>query len=619
MNQRLPLRALLVLAVLTAAHGGTFYVDCAAGNDAHDGLSPSSAFGTLAAISSRTFAPGDQILLNRGTTCKGIFSALGSGTPTAPIVLGAYGSGAAPIINGGTYIAAVWLFNQQGWHIENLETTGGTLYGIHIGGDSGPLTHFRITNVAVHDVNGALTTKDSGLIVISPAANGATFNDVVIDGASAWSTTQWAGIEVMGASYQGNMDGPHGLNVTVRNSIVHDVYGDGIVLSMVQGGLIEKSSAWRTGGQPTETIGTPGGIWTWMCNNCTSQFNESWLSTSPGVDGGAFDIDWGTRNNVVQFNYGHDAKGYCASVFGAETLTTSNATVQYNVCVNNARDSAMALRQGDIFLSTWDNGHLDGVSIHDNAIYWSPATDAFVLNNSADFTGAGLNTFKHNILISLVPSFILSNTSVTLDQNNYWVLNGATPKFEYGGSTPTDFASYQAATSQDRHGRVAPLPTVPAAKPRGSLDPSLLEDAQGSPALISLVDDSADSHSQIVVLRSMQEQYWRQGLKLRLLGSPSPDWRLDSIPLASDQTPAAAAVGSTRPMTFLVAADGTIVQRWTGFIPAQYPGLAIQKLLGTWQFGEYFIPSAHLPLKRILPIRPHAVGQAAGAPGSVSQ
>ena len=369
MNQRLPLRALLVLAVLTAAHGGTFYVDCAAGNDAHDGLSPSSAFGTLAAISSRTFAPGDQILLNRGTTCKGIFSALGSGTPTAPIVLGAYGSGAAPIINGGTYIAAVWLFNQQGWHIENLETTGGTLYGIHIGGDSGPLTHFRITNVAVHDVNGALTTKDSGLIVISPAANGATFNDVVIDGASAWSTTQWAGIVVMGASYQGNMDGPHGLNVTVRNSIVHDVYGDGIVLSMVQGGLIEKSSAWRTGGQPTETIGTPGGIWTWMCNNCTSQFNESWLSTSPGVDGGAFDIDWGTRNNVVQFNYGHDAKGYCASVFGAETLTTSNATVQYNVCVNNARDSAMALRQGDIFLSTWDNGHLDGVSIHDNAIY----------------------------------------------------------------------------------------------------------------------------------------------------------------------------------------------------------------------------------------------------------
>jgi len=200
----------------------------------------------------------------------------------------------------------------------------------------------------------------------------------------------------------------------------------------------------------------------------------------------------------------------------------------------------------------------------------SPATDAFVLNNSADFTGAGLNTFKHNILISLVPSFILSNTSVTLDQNNYWVLNGATPKFEYGGSTPTDFASYQ---PQPPRIGMAAWPLCQPCRRQASrfAGSSLLEDAQGSPALISLVDDSADSHSQIVVLRSMQEQYWRQGLKLRLLGSPSPDWRLDSIPLASDQTPAAAAVGSTRPMTFLVAADGTIVQRWTGFIPAQYP------------------------------------------------
>ena len=196
MNQRLPLLALLTLTAMPAACASTFYVDCAAGSDSQDGLSPSSAFGTLAAISSRTFAPGDRIFLNRGTTCKGIFSAMGSGTPAAPIVLGAYGTGAPPIIDGGSYVSAVWLFNQQGWHIENIDTTGGTRYGIHISGDSGPLNHFRITNVAVHDVDGALSSKDSGLIVISPAGNGATFNDVIIDGATAWSTTQWAGIEI---------------------------------------------------------------------------------------------------------------------------------------------------------------------------------------------------------------------------------------------------------------------------------------------------------------------------------------------------------------------------------------------------------------------------------------
>lgn len=618
MNPRAPLLALLALAALPAARASTVYLDCAAGNDSNDGLSPGSALKTLAAINSRTFGPGDTILLNRGTTCSGVFAPQGSGTPTAPIVLDAYGTGAPPIISAGSLNSAVWLFNQQGWYIQNIETTGGTLYGIHIGGSSGPLTHFRITNVSVHDVNGTLTSKDSGLIMISPSGAGVTFNDVIIDGATAYNTTQWAGIEVMGATYAGSMDGPHGLNVTVRNSIVHDVYGDGIVLSMVQEGLIEKCAAWRTGQQPTETIGTPGAIWTWMCNNCTSQFNESWLSTSPTVDGGAFDIDWGTRNNVVQFNYGHDAKGYCASIFGAETLTTTNATIQYNVCVNNARDSAMALRQGDVFISTWDGGYINGVSIHDNAIYWSPAADAFALNNAASFTGVGLNTFKHNILISQVPSLILSNSSLYLDQNQYWVLSGAPGKFEYNTSQSVDFAAYRATTGQDQHGSLAPL-QPPAAPTPGVMDPSLLGNAQGSPVLLSLVDNSTNSHSQIVFLRSMQQQYGNQGLKFVLLGSPDPNWTVDGIPVASDQTPAAAALGFSRPMTFLVDSSGRIVHQWPGFVPAQNLDLAIQKLLGLWTFGNYVIPSAHLPLKGILPVRPHAAPRATAKPAAVSQ
>jgi hypothetical protein len=619
MNVRPPLLTLLTLALLSAAHATTYYVDCSAGSDSNDGLSPGSAFGTLAAINSRTFAPGDSILLNRGATCKGIFSAQGSGTPTQPIVLDAYGSGAAPVINGASYTSAIWLFNQQGWHIQNIETTGGTICGICIGGNSGPLTHFRITNVSVHDVYGTLTTKESGLILISPSGNSATFNDVIIDGATAYSTTQWAGIEVVGATYSSSMDGPHGLDIIIRNSIAHDVYGDGIVLFVVQNGLIEKCSAWRTGQQPTETIGTPGAIWTWMCNNCTSQFNESWLSSSPGVDGGAFDIDWGTRDNIVQFNYGHDAKGYCASIFGAETFTTSNATIQYNVCVNNARDSAMALRQGDIFLSTWDNGNLNGVSIHDNAIYWSPATNAFALNNMATYTGSGLNTFKHNTLISQVPSLILTNNSLSLDQNDYWVLGGASGLFQYGAPPPLDFAAYQAGSGQDQHGRLAPLPSSPPAAPLGVMAPSLLGAAQGSPALISVVDNSTNSHSQIVFLRSMQQQYWSQGLKFQLIGSPDPNWALDGIPVASDQTPAAAALGAARPMTFLVNSNGQIVQQWSGFVPAQNLGLAIQNLLGLWQFGAYVIPSAHLPLKRMLPIRPRPAIRAPAAAGPVSQ
>jgi hypothetical protein len=317
------------------------------------------------------------------------------------------------------------------------------------------------------------------------------------------------------------------------------------------------------------------------------QYNESWLSSSPSVDGGAFDIDWGNRDNTVQFNYGHDSRGYCAAVFGASGLTTVNSIIRKNVCANNGRDAALAKRQGDLFLSTWDNGKLDGVSIHDNAIYWNPDGDSYALNNTADFTGAATNSFEQNTVVSRVPGLILSNASLHFDGNGYSVAGDAPGKFEYGGAKPANFAEYQANSGQDTHSRFAPLRSRVAAKAKGKLDRSLLGDAAGSPALVSLLDNSADAHSQLVFLRSMHEQYASRGLKVRIVGSPDPNWRLDGIPLRSRPSSPHARIE-----TFLVSANGAIVEHWRGFTPAQSLGLAIQKLLGLWTFGDQFVPQA---------------------------
>jgi hypothetical protein len=578
--------AVLVCCTALAMPAGTLFVDCAGGDDARDGLSPSTAVRTIAAVNKRIYSAGDSILLRRGRTCAGMLSPSGSGTAIASITLGAYGSGLAPVIDGGANESAIRLFNQQGWHIENIETTGGSRYGIHVGGDKARMSHFRIADVAVHDVHGALTSKESGLIVFSVSGSG-IFDDVVIDGATAWNTTQWAGIEVVGAAYTGGAEGPHGTNVTVRNSVVHDVYGDGIVLFVVEHGLIERSAAWRTGQQPKETVGTPNAIWTWMCNDCVVQYDESWLSSSPSVDGGAFDIDWGNRNNTVQFNYGHDSKGYCAAVFGASGLTTVNSIIRYNVCANNGRDAGLAKRQGDLFLSTWDNGKLDGVSIHDNAIYWNPDGDSYALNNTAAFKGAAPNSFERNTIVSRVASLIFSNASLQFDGNTYSVAGGFPGKFEYGGAQPTDFAAYQAASGQEEHSLFAPIQHGVDAGANGKLDRSQLGDAAGSPALVSLLDNSADAHSQLVFLRSMKEQYASRGLKVRIVGSPDPNWRLDGIPLRSRPSSRHAGIE-----TFLVSANGALVQHWRGFTSAQNLGLAIQKLLRLWTFGGSFVPRA---------------------------
>ena len=80
---------------------------------------------------------------------------------------------------------------------------------------------------------------------------------------------------------------------------MQDVYGDGIILFRDSDGLIETSTAWQTGMQPTETTGTPNAIWTWTCTDCVVRDNEAYLTDSPGVDGGAYDIDWDNTRNTI--------------------------------------------------------------------------------------------------------------------------------------------------------------------------------------------------------------------------------------------------------------------------------------------------------------------------------
>jgi hypothetical protein len=125
--------------------------------------------------------------------------------------------------------------------------------------------------------------------------------------------------------------------------------------------------AYEVGQTPLDDVGTPNAIWTWDCQQCTVQFNEAHHTHSPGVDGGAFDIDWDNVDNVVQYNYGHHNDGYCVAVFGAEGTTTTGSVVRYNVCADNSQAADIAY-QGDIFLYTWNDGALGDVQIYNNTV-----------------------------------------------------------------------------------------------------------------------------------------------------------------------------------------------------------------------------------------------------------
>jgi len=444
----------IAFASMCPIRAETYFVDCLAKEGRNSGTSQSDPWKSISEVSDRTFSPGDSILFKRGTRCSGMLSPAGSGTSQSPIKIGAYGMGALPVIEAGDELnAAVKLFNQQYWNIENIEVVGGNPYGIHVSGDKGTLNHFRIRDVVVRDTSGKVDTKRSGLIAVVAGAPGQTFKDIVIDGATCFNTTQWAGIVVDGGATSFWEGTPiRAEDVTVRNCIVHDVYGDGIILFRVRNGLIENNVSWNTGMQHTQDVGTPNAMWTWTCDNCIVQFNEGFFADSPGVDAGVFDIDWGCTDNIIQYNYAHDSQGYCASVFGAGGKTTTNSIIRYNICVNNGRSPRLAERQGDIFLSTWDGGSLDGVKIHNNTIYWNPPTDAAALLNQAEFVGHRPNVFQNNLIYSTVPALVKSNGALSLDHNLYWYTGLSNPKWFYGDEEFADFGNFQSSTRQERNG-----------------------------------------------------------------------------------------------------------------------------------------------------------------------
>jgi hypothetical protein len=568
----------LVLLAASRAAGETYHLDCLAGSDSANGLSPETAWRTRAAIKDHIFAPGDALLLRRGSRCGGMLSPAGSGTALRPITLGAYGTGPAPIVDGGRDESAIRLFNQQGWHIENIETTGGVRYGIHIGGDNSAMNHFRITNVNVHDVHGPLTSKESGLIVLRAPGPDASIHDVIIDGVTAWNTTQWAGVMVVGAYYQQSLNGPRGSNVTIRNSLVHDVYGDGIILFIVQNGLIERSAAWRTGQQPIKTIGTPNAIWTWMCNECTVQFNESWLSSSPEKDGGAFDIDWGDRNNVVQFNYGHQSKRYCAAIYGAERLETTG-TIRDNLCIANSQGPKSGT---DFEYYTWNSGWVGGSSIEHNVSCLAPQAESPVLWATTDLNALdvrGLNRFHHNKVYSTGRLLVDAYSPLQLDFNSYWSTAKGSPRFNFNKVSYEGFQAYQAGSGQDANGSYGPM-AVPADAEAEILPADVLASYRGSALLVSFLDSSADALGQLAVLRSMQAQYAARGLNVAVGGGPKPSWPLRDLAALSDAETASRLGVQRVPATFLIDAQGTIVKRWDGYASFFQVGPAVSRVLG---------------------------------------
>ena len=455
MNPLPVLRNLLLLSVLLAGpwvsqqvSASSFVVDCSQ-SAAGDG-SQEHPWNQIGVVNAQTFHPGDVILLRRGTVCHGSLSLHGSGSVEARIRLTAWGEGPRPrIVADKTDTQALILKNAEYWQIDSLDIAGGNTYGVLVTGDQDQvLNHITLRNLVVHDVfGGELHNKDNGLVVFLRGSKQQRFNHVLIENVTAAHTNQWAGI-MMGAGDFNVEEEGYNRDVTIRNSVAHDVYGDGIILFRVREGVIDSSAAWLTGQQPTQNVGTPNAIWTWSCTDCAVRNSESFLTESPGVDGGAYDIDWATTRNTVENNYAHDTQGYCVAVFGAGYVT-HNAVVRNNVCVNNGLSPRMSRTEGAIYVYTWNDGKIDGMTIERNLIDWNPPAPAAPIVNDQGTELAGPVTFRDNVIRSASPVLLRSfGDQLAFAGNKYIYAGLVKPSWVWKGKTWDSLEALQAAGAE---------------------------------------------------------------------------------------------------------------------------------------------------------------------------
>ena len=137
--ERFVKRTLLFIFILhlsSLSFAVTYYVSNA-GNDSNNGTSLTTSWQTLAKVNSKTFVPGDQILFKCGDTFYGTLTIKSSGSSGNPIIYGAYGTGAKPIITGFTTISD-WTNEGGGIYSKvitseaqtNMVTIDGVQYGM---------------------------------------------------------------------------------------------------------------------------------------------------------------------------------------------------------------------------------------------------------------------------------------------------------------------------------------------------------------------------------------------------------------------------------------------------------------------------------------------------------
>lgn len=334
--------ACCILFTIISIAQTTYYVSVK-GNDSNDGKSTNTAWQTLQKINATTFKPGDKILFEATNIFNGSLLINNSGELNKPILYASYGEGRS-IIKPTTDDAI------KGYNVSNIQIKDLVVQGSGVANNKSNGIHFYSDDTVSNPQNITVENCDaSGFHNIGIAVGCGDnekikgYKNIRIIKCNAFENGQ-AGISSYG-SYTGFQNSNFYISQckAYNNRGIpgktENHSGNGIVMGEVDSLLIEHCEAYENGADNSSEAGGPIGIWVWMCKNatiqhCVSHDNHAGLTK----DGGGFDIDGGSSNCIMQYNYSYnnEGAGYLLAEYGALFPFTDNI-IRFNISENDGR------------------------------------------------------------------------------------------------------------------------------------------------------------------------------------------------------------------------------------------------------------------------------------------
>jgi hypothetical protein len=309
--------------------GNRYFVDSTEGNDRADGRSEGKAWKSFRPLQEKNLQPGDEVLLKRGGSWDEPLAPRGQGERGLPIVVGAYGEGPLPRIQGGDQ-PAFHLTDQSHWVVQDLDLSdhgdaeASGLYVESTGGQTTQPSDVTIRRCVVRDSGGdgievggggARDQSRTGGHAESEGYDGVVIEDCLL----AWNGGM--GVAVHGTHQDGCK------NTVIRHCTCYGNGSGGIIIHSGENGLIDHCLAYNNGWDGDGTVG----IWCWNARNITIQYCESFRTSY--YDGAGFDIDWGCLGSTIQYCYSHDNNNEGYLLMGSGTARFQGAPMQTRYCV----------------------------------------------------------------------------------------------------------------------------------------------------------------------------------------------------------------------------------------------------------------------------------------------